>query len=80
MWDPSNRIDVASEAVTLEAMADLDPVPVAWQRMGNVWTGRIGPRRDTGRPSVVRVVVKDGLANEIGRGFVEIGGVNAGTR
>jgi hypothetical protein len=80
VWDPSGRIDVAAEPVTLEAMADLDPVAVAWQRSGNVWTGRIGPRRDTGRPSVVRVVVKDGLFQEIGRGFVEIGAVTASTR
>jgi hypothetical protein len=78
--DPSGRVDVAAEPVTLEAMADLDRVTVAWQKAGNVWTGRIGPRRDTGRPSVVRVVVRDGLAQEIGRGFVEIGAVTASTR
>ncbi len=74
VWDPTARVDVQTESVTLEAMADLDPVPVAWQRMGNVWTGRIGPRRDTGRPAVVRVVVRDSLAQEIGRGFIEIRG------
>jgi hypothetical protein len=80
VYDPSGRVDVTSEAVTLEAMADLEPVPVAWQRVANVWTGRIGPRRDTARPSVIRVVVKDGLAQEIGRGFVEIGGPSASSR
>jgi hypothetical protein len=73
VWDPSGRVDVANEAVTLQAMVDLDPVAVAWQRTANVWTGRIGPRRNTGRPSIVRVVVRDGLAQEIGRGFVEVG-------
>jgi hypothetical protein len=71
--DPSGRIDTSSEPVTLEAMVDLDVVPIQWQRSSNVWTGRIPPRRDLGRPSVVRVVVKDGLAQEIGRGFVETG-------
>jgi hypothetical protein len=76
VWDPSGRIDVSTEAVSIEAMADLDALPVAWQRTANVWTGRIGPRRDTGRPSVVRVVVRDGLREEIGRGFVEIGGAS----
>jgi hypothetical protein len=74
VWDPSGRLDVSSEPITLEAMVDLDVVPVVWQRGGNVWTGRIPPRRDMGRPSVVRVVVRDGLAEEIGRGFVETGG------
>ena len=77
--DPSGRIDVASETITLEAMKDLDRVPVAWQRTGNVWTGRIGPRSGT-FASVVRVVVKDGLAQEIGRGFVEIPSSNAPSR
>jgi hypothetical protein len=80
VWDPSGRIDVASEAITIDAMADLDGLPVAWQRMANVWTGRIGPRRDTGKPSVVRVVVRDGLREEIGRGFVEIGAPSAGNK
>ncbi|MGD0527030.1 MAG: hypothetical protein ABSE49_17935 [Polyangiaceae bacterium] len=73
--DPSGRVDVSAENVTLQAMADLDPVAVAWQHTTvdgrGVWTGRIAPRRDTG-PSVVRVVVKDGLGQEIGRGFLEM--------
>jgi hypothetical protein len=82
--DPSGRVDLSSETISLEAMADLDLVPVAWQHTTadgrSVWTGRIGPRRDTGRPSVVRVVVKDGLGQEIGRGFVEMGGASASSR
>lgn len=77
--DPSGRVDVASETITLEATKDLDPVPVTWQRAGNVWTGRIGPRSGT-FASVVRVVVKDGLAQEIGRGFVEIPASGATSR
>ncbi|MGH7296298.1 MAG: hypothetical protein ACRELB_15265, partial [Polyangiaceae bacterium] len=79
VWDPSGRIDVASERITLQATKDLDPVPVAWQRMGNVWTGRIGPRSAT-FASVVRVVVKDGLDEEIGRGFLEFQGATAPSR
>jgi hypothetical protein len=75
--DPSGRIDVANEPVTVEAMLDLTPLPVAWQRRGNTWMGRIPPRPTT-RPCVVRVVVKDDRGAEIGRGFVEIEG--AGTR
>ncbi|HEY1692361.1 MAG TPA: hypothetical protein VGG39_09370 [Polyangiaceae bacterium] len=77
--DPSGRIDVGSENITVQAMKDLDAVPVAWQRNGNVWTGRIGPRSGT-IASVVRVVVRDGLGEEIGRGFVEIPATGGSTR
>jgi hypothetical protein len=84
VWDPSGRVDLSNENITLEALADLDPVAVAWQHTTvdgrGVWTGRISPRPDKGRPSVVRVVVKDGLAQEIGRGFIEMAGSNAGVR
>jgi hypothetical protein len=75
--DPSGRIDVATEAVTVEAMLDLTPLPVAWQRHANTWMGRIPPRPTT-QPCVVRVVVKDDRGFEIGRGFLEIEG--AGVR
>jgi uncharacterized protein YaiE (UPF0345 family) len=75
--DPSGRIDVANEPVTVEAMLDLTPLPVAWQRHANVWIGRIPPRPAM-QPCVVRVVVKDDRGSEIGRGFVEIEG--AGVR
>jgi hypothetical protein len=82
-WDPSGRLDVAAENITLQAMADLDPVAVAWQHATvdgrGVWTGRIAPRPDKG-PSVVRVVVRDGLGQEIGRGFVEMTTGTAGSR
>ena len=83
VWDPSGRVDLASENVALQAMADLDPVAVAWQHATvdgrGIWTGRIAPRPDKG-PSVVRVVVKDGLGQEIGRGFIEMGTGNARAR
>ncbi|HEY8042098.1 MAG TPA: hypothetical protein VIF15_19980 [Polyangiaceae bacterium] len=78
-WDPSGRIDVASEKITVAAMADIDPIAVPWQRNGNVWTGRIGPRREAG-PTVVRVIVSDSLGEEIGRGFVEIDAATASAR
>lgn len=69
--DPSGRIDVSNESVTLETLLDLTPLSVAWERNGNTWRGRIAPRL-IGDPSVVRVVVKDGHGSEIGRGFVEL--------
>jgi hypothetical protein len=74
VWDPSGRIDPASESVTLQALHDIDPIPVAWQRTGSTWTARIGVSR-TVAPSVVRVVVKDARGIEIGRGFLEIDGM-----
>jgi len=83
VWDPSGRVDLSSENISLEALADLDPVAVAWQHTTadarSIWTGRIAPRRDRG-PSVVRVVVKDGSNQEIGRGFLEMAVSNAGAR
>jgi hypothetical protein len=83
VWDPSGRVDVPSESVTLEAMLDLDPLAVSWQHVSDgtrtVFTARIPPRHDRG-PAVVRVVVKDSLGQEIGRGFVEIAGTIASPR
>ena len=83
VWDPSGRVDLSTENVTLEAMADLDAVAVAWQHTTvearGVWTGRIAPRKDKG-PSVVRVIAKDGLGQEIGRGFIEMGPASASAR
>jgi hypothetical protein len=76
VWDPSGRIDPAAEPVTLQALHDIDPIPVAWQRTGNTWTARIGVSR-TLAPSVVRVVVKDARGTEIGRGFLEIDGLTS---
>jgi hypothetical protein len=69
--DPSGRIDVSSENVTVETTLDLTPLGVHWQRVGNTWRGRIDPRL-IGDPSVVRVVVRDSRGSEIGRGFVEL--------
>jgi hypothetical protein len=71
--DPSGRIDTATENLTVEALFDLDPVAVKWQRSGNLWTARFGTRR-TSVPTVVRVVVRDSLGVEIGRGFLELAG------
>jgi FecR protein len=79
VWDPTGRVDGSSEAVSIQALADLDPIQIPWQHVGNVWTARIGPRRDRG-PSVVRVVVTDSLGREIGRGFVEIIAASASSR
>jgi hypothetical protein len=76
VWDPSGRIDPAVENLTVEALFDLDPLAVNWQRSGNLWTARFGTRR-TDVPSVVRVVVRDSLGIEIGRGFLELAGAGA---
>jgi hypothetical protein len=69
--DPSGRIDVTTEAVDVETTLDLTPLSVAWERRGATWAGRIAPRR-IADPSVVRVVVRDALGSEIGRGFLEL--------
>jgi hypothetical protein len=73
VWDPSGRIDPAAENITVEALFDLDPLAVKWQRSGNHWTARFGTRT-TDVPSVVRVVVRDSLGVEIGRGVLELAG------
>ena len=69
--DPTGRLDPTREKVTLEASLDLDPLPAVFVQAGNTWTARLRPPF-TLRPRVVRVVAKDGLGKEIGRGFVEI--------
>jgi hypothetical protein len=71
--DPSGRIDVAREPVTVEAMLNLTPLPVSWTHDGASWRGHIPPRM-IGDSSVVRVVVKDAQGAEIGRGFLELAG------
>ncbi|MGH7435185.1 MAG: hypothetical protein ACRENE_05895, partial [Polyangiaceae bacterium] len=71
IYDPSGRIDGASEPVTVETMVGLTPIQVPWTRGGASWSARIPPQPTFG-PSVVRVVVKDGHGAEIGRGFLEI--------
>ena len=71
VWDPTGRIDPAVENLTVEALFDLDRVAVPWQRSGNVWTARFGTRH-TAVPTVVRVVVRDSLGIEIGRGVLEL--------
>jgi hypothetical protein len=71
--DPSGRIDVAREPVTVEAMLNLTPLPVSWTHDGASWRGHIAPRL-IGDSSVVRVVVKDAQGAEIGRGFLELAG------
>ncbi len=71
--DPSGRIDVAREPVTVEAMLNLTPLPVSWQHEGASWHGHIAPRL-IGDSSVVRIVVKDAQGAEIGRGFLELAG------
>ena len=69
--DPSGRIDTAQAPVTLEAMLNLTPLAVDWQRSGATWRGRIAPHA-IGGPSVVRVRVTDERGSEIGGGFIEV--------
>jgi hypothetical protein len=74
--DPSGRINAAAEPVTVEAMLDLTPLPIAWEHEGARWHARIAPRL-IASSSVVRVAVKDGKGGEIGRGFLELVPVGA---
>lgn len=69
--DPSGRIDTTQTPVTLEAMLNVTPLAVDWQRRGDTWTGRIAPHA-IGGPSVIRVRVVDERGTEIGGGFVEV--------
>ncbi len=69
--DPSGRIDTTQTPVTLEAMLNVTPLAVDWQRHGGTWTGRIAPQL-IGGPSVIRVRVMDDRGTEIGGGFVEV--------
>jgi hypothetical protein len=75
--DPSGRIDAANAGVSVEAMLNLTPLAVRWERSGNTWTARIAPRL-IADPSVLRVVVRDGGGSEIGRGFLELEPMGAG--
>jgi hypothetical protein len=70
-WDPTGRLDPLHERVTLDAMLDLDPLPVAWRQAGSIWTARLQAPR-TFKPTVIRVVARDVFGTEIGRGFVEL--------
>jgi hypothetical protein len=74
--DPSGHVDVDRAGIVIEAMLDLTPLPVRWEHAGNRWTGHINPRL-IADPSVLRVIVKDGLGAEIGRGFLELEPVDA---
>ncbi|HSY24844.1 MAG TPA: hypothetical protein VK841_22120 [Polyangiaceae bacterium] len=77
--DPSGHVDVDRAGVVIEAMLDLTPLPVRWQHAGGRWTGHINPRL-IADPSVLRVIVKDGLGTEIGRGFLELEPADATAR
>jgi hypothetical protein len=79
VWDPSGRIDGENEGVSLKTTLDIDPLVVAWQRAGNVWTAHI-PRRALTGPTVIRVVATDDRGTEIGRGFLELEGATASRR
>jgi hypothetical protein len=76
--DPSGRIDVNSAGVFVETMLDLTPLPVRWEHTGSTWTGQIAPRL-IADPSVLRIIVKDGLGAEIGRGFLELAPAQQGS-
>jgi hypothetical protein len=71
--DPSKRIDVASEPVTLEVTVDSRPVPATWTRTGDTFRARIAPVDGPG-PFFVIVVVKDRTGLEIGSYVLDIDG------
>jgi hypothetical protein len=70
-WDPTKRLDPASEKVTMEATLDLRPINVPWTQQGAVWSAHLTPPPVI-KPSVIRIVARDVYGTEIGRGFVEI--------
>lgn len=57
----------------LRVLVDTTEVPVAWERRGAVFHGRIEPHVPPG-PWVVRVIAHDPHDNEIGRAFMEVAG------
>jgi hypothetical protein len=77
--DPSGHVDVDRAGVVIEAMLDLTPLPVRWDHTKGHWTAHINPRL-IADPSVLRVIVKDGLGTEIGRGFLELEPVESAAR
>jgi hypothetical protein len=79
VWDPSGHLDGAGEPVTFEAMVDIAPIAVAWERTGNAWTARVAAP-STLAPTVLRVVAKDARGTEIGRAFLELEGATASAR
>jgi hypothetical protein len=71
VFDPSGRIDPASETVTIQASRNTDTVAVDWKQTGSTWTGRV-PVGGAGS-AVLRVVAKDAHGAELGNGFLELG-------
>jgi hypothetical protein len=71
--DPSKRIDVALEPVTIEVAVDSRPVPATWKRSGDTFRARIAPVDGPG-PFFVRVVVQDRAGTEVGRYVLDIDG------
>jgi hypothetical protein len=71
--DPSKRIDVASEQITLEVAVDSRPVPATWTRTADTFRARIAPVDGPG-PFFVRVVAKDRSGTEIGSDVLDIDG------
>jgi hypothetical protein len=71
--DPSKRLDVATEPVTLEVTVDSRPVPAMWTRTGDTFRARIAPVDGPG-PFFVIVVVKDRSGAEIGSYVLDIDG------
>lgn len=71
VYDPSGRIDPASETVSIQAQRNADPLQVEWKQMGSTWTGRV-PVGPAG-VAVLRIVAKDGHGVELGSGFLELG-------
>ncbi len=72
VFDPSGRIDPASETVTILAQRDADVISVGWKQTGSTWAGRV-PVGPAGM-GVLRVVAKDSHGVELGSGFLELGG------
>jgi hypothetical protein len=72
-YDPSGRLDATRENLTFDVRVNLDPAPLTWQHVGNVWTAHIAPRVPPG-PWAVRVAVTDSVGAPIGAGLLEVEG------
>jgi hypothetical protein len=69
--DPSGRFDPASVQPKVEVLLGIEPVDVDWSRDGTRLTARFAPRNST-RPEVLRVIVRDQSGVQLGRNFLEI--------
>jgi hypothetical protein len=69
--DPSGQVDPSKIDAQLKVLIGLNEVPVKWTHQGAMYTAHLDPRQ-TGGPTVVRVIASDEHGTQIGRGFLEV--------